>query len=127
VERIYGTRKDQTADPQQILLALSGWGPNTAGGASKIYADGYQGLYPYFIQDLINGYPLIVGLNYGTNIGHAVVLTAVSFSRNQFGQPVPFAVVIRDPWPDNPDRQEIPINIFLSGCFFSARVAAYPY
>jgi hypothetical protein len=127
VERIYGQKRDGTGDPWQILLALSGWGPNVSGGASRIYAEGYPGLFPYFIQDLINGYPLIVGLNYGTDIGHAVVLTAVSFSTNQFGQRIPHSVVIRDPWPNNPDRQEMPIYAFVQGCFFSARVAAYPY
>jgi hypothetical protein len=127
VERIYGQKVDHAADPRQILLALSGWGPNVSGGASRIYAEGYQGIYPYFIQDLINGHPLIAGLNYGTNIGHAVVLTAVSFSADQFGRQTPYSVVIRDPWPTNPDRQEMPIAAFLSGCFFSARVAAYPY
>ena len=127
VQKIYGSLVDKTGDSMQILQALTGAGPNASGGTSRVYAEGYQGLYPYFIQDLINGYPLIVGLNYGTDIGHAVVLTAVSFSTDMYGQYYPMSVVIRDPWPGNIDRQEIPFFTFMSGCFFSARVATFPY
>jgi hypothetical protein len=108
------------------LSALSGLAPNKEGGASRIYAEGYTGLYPYFVTDLINEYPLIIGLNMG-NINHAVVLTAVSYSINANGQPVPSSVVIRDPWPDNPSRQEVPMSKIVSGCMFSARIATFPY
>ena len=127
VQKIYGSLVDKTGDPMQILQALTGTGPNAQGGTSQVYAEGYTGLYQYFIQDLINGYPLIVGLNYGTEIGHAVVLTAVSFTTDVFGQYYPMSVVIRDPWPGNIDRQEILFFTFMSGCFFSARVATFPY
>jgi len=127
VQKIHSSLADKTAQPMEILQALIGTGPNTTGGTSQIYAEGYNGLYQNFVQDLINGYPLIVGLNYGTEIGHAVVLTAVSFSTDMFGQFYPMTVVIRDPWPDNLDRQEIPFSMFMAGCFFSARVATVPY
>ena len=127
VQKIYGSLVDKTGDPMQILQALTGTGTNDTGGTSRVYAEGYQGLYPYFIQDLINGYPLIVGLNFGTGIGHAVVLTAVSFQTDAYGNFYPASVVIRDPLPTNIDRQEIPFQQFMSGCFFSARVATFPY
>jgi hypothetical protein len=127
VAKIHGSLVDKAGNSMQILQALTGTGPNAAGGTSAVYAEGYTGLYHYFIQDLINGYPLIVGLNYGTNIGHAVVLTAVSFSSDMMGRYYPISVVVRDPWPDSPDRQEIPFQAFIQGCFFSARVGAYPY
>ncbi len=127
VEKIHGSLVDKAGQPMEILQALTGTGPNASGGTSRVYAEGYTGLYPYFVQDLINGYPLIVGLNYGTDIGHAVVLTAVSFSMDASGRYYPHAVVIRDPWPGNIDRQEIPFQMLLSGCFFSARVATFPY
>ena len=127
VQKIHGSLVDKIGDPWQILRALTGSGPNAVGRMSQIYAEGYTGLYPYFIQDLINGYPLIVGLNYGTQIGHAVVLTAVTYSTDMFGRQYPLSVVIRDPWPSNPPRQEIPFPIFQRGCFFSARVATFPY
>jgi hypothetical protein len=127
VQKIHGSLLDKGGEPLQILQALTGTGPNAAGGTSQVYAEGYTGLYPYFVQDLINGYPLIVGLNYGTQIGHAVVLTAVSFMTDMFGQYYPMSVIIRDPWPGNAERQEIPFNLFMVGCFFSARVAAFRY
>ena len=126
VERIYGSQIDQAGDPQQILAALSGLAPNKEGGASQIYAEGYTGLYPYFVTDLINEYPLIIGLNLGT-INHAVVLTAVSYSMNANGQPVPSSVVIRDPWPGNAPRQEVPMSRIVNECMFSARIATFPY
>jgi hypothetical protein len=126
VERIYGSKINRTGDPRQILTALSGLAPNKEGGASQIYAEGYTGLYPYFVTDLINEYPLIIGLNFGS-YSHAVVLTAVAYSMNANGQPVPASVVIRDPWPGNPPRQEVPMSQIVSGCFFSARIATFPY
>ena len=127
VQKIHGSLVDRAGQPMEILQALTGTGPNVRGGTSRAYAEGYAGLYPYFIQDLTDGYPLIVGLNFGTAIGHAVVLTAVAFSTDMYGQHYPTSVVVRDPWPGNPDRQEIPFNMFLAGCFFSARVATFPY
>jgi len=123
VQRIYGGLIDRPGNAQQILAALSGWGPNTQGGRSRIYAEGYPGLYPYFIQDLINGYPLIVGLNFSWGLNHAVILTAVTFSMDATGNYYPRSVVIRDPWPMNPERQEIDFGSFQQRCFFSARVA----
>ncbi|MCL2684432.1 MAG: C39 family peptidase [Synergistaceae bacterium] len=127
VQKIHGSLIDKVGQPMEILEALTGTGPNAYGGTSLAFAEGYNGLYPYFIHDLINGYPLIVGLNYGTEIGHAVVLTAVAFQTDAFGQFYPMSVVIRDPWPDNAERQEIPFEQFMSGCFFSARVSTVPY
>ena len=127
VQKIHGSLVDKTAQPMEVLQALTGTVQNVSGGTSHVYAEGYQGLYQYFIQDLINGYPLIVALNYGTEIGHAVVLTAVSFSMDMFGNYYPFSVTFRDPWPGNMDRQEIPFLMFRAGCYFSARVAAVPY
>ncbi len=127
VQKIYGSLADKGGNPLQILQALTGTGPNASGGTSRVYAEGYTGLYPYFIQDLIHGYPLIVGLNFGTQMGHAVVLTAVSFSTDMAGRQYPYSVIIRDPWPGNVDRREIPYHTFLSGCIFSARVGAFPY
>ena len=127
VQKIHGSLVDKAGQPMEILQALTGTGPNAQGGTSQVYAEGYTGLYQYFIQDLINGYPLIVGLNYGTEIGHAVVLTAVSFTADMYGQFFPMSVVVRDPWPGNQERQEIPFMTFMAGCFFSARVATVPY
>ncbi|MDR3077004.1 MAG: C39 family peptidase [Synergistaceae bacterium] len=127
VQKVHGSLIDKGGEPLQILQALTGTGPNVAGGVSQVYAEGYTGLYQFFVQDLINGYPLIVGLNFGTEIGHAVVLTAVAFQTDMFGQYYPVSVIIRDPWPGNTDRQEIPFQTFMAGCFFSARVATVAY
>jgi hypothetical protein len=126
VQKIFGARVDTTGQPEQILQALWGEWPNVADGTSKVYTEGYKGLFPNFVQDLINGYPLIVGLNFGTQTGHAVVLTAVSFTTDVYGRYYPLSVVFRDPWPGNLDRQEMPFQTFLAGCFFSARVGVFP-
>ena len=66
------------------------------------------------LEDLVNKYPILVGLdNPGYNTGHAWVLTGIVFRRN--GDMVdPIKVILRDPWPDNPSRQEMDWDEFYS-------------
>lgn len=59
--------------------------------------------------------PVIIGLNMpGQNIGHAYVLTAVFFRYNSENKKVPYKVVLRDPWPRRPSRQEFGWNDFIN-------------
>lgn len=108
VLKIYGTLVDQPAGQQQIMNALSGWAPNSQGRISQIYCQtGVTG-----INDIVNNlaykWPLIVGLrNPQGGIGHAYVLSAIYFSNDQFNNIIPDKVVLRDPWPYNPSRQEM--------------------
>jgi hypothetical protein len=56
--------------------------------------------------------PMIYAINgvgaHGTTVGHAVIVTGVTFDINPSdGWIIPKTVIIRDPWPESPSRQEI--------------------
>ena len=129
VTKIYGSPyANQAANEQQILTALSGWAPNNSGGYSAIHAyGGYTS-----IQEIVNGlsgkWPLIVGMsNPDGGIGHAYVLTAIYFSYQYDYQGnvtgyIPDRVVLRDPWPTSPSRQEFSWVEFQSRCIMAAKI-----
>jgi len=129
VTRIYGSPYvNEPADEQKILYALSGWAPDYRGRYSAINA--YGG--PTTVEQIINGlsgkWPLIVGLsNPGGGIGHACVLTAIYYSNqyDNYGRligVIPDKVVIRDPWPTNPSRQELSWAEFQNRAFMSLKI-----
>ena len=65
-----------------------------------------------FINDLINKYPLIIGLEMpGQSIGHAFVLTGISFIK-EGGNYIPIEVILRNPWPSSPSREKLSWNEF---------------
>lgn len=112
VMRCFGTLADHTGGPQEMFTALSGWGYNVHGGVSTIYSNNYPTNANEIQAFLASNKPLIVGLSQpNSNIGHAYVLTALfySISYDYYGNAiiVPDKVVLRDPWPNNPSRQEM--------------------
>lgn len=114
VKKIYGSPYvNRPANERQILHALNGWAPDSRGRVSGINAyGGYTS-----VQEIINGlsrkWPLIVGLsNPSGGIGHAYVLTGIYYSNqyDYYGNIIgvlPDKVVLRDPWPQNPSKQEM--------------------
>jgi hypothetical protein len=122
VQRIYGGQIDAPAQPAQILAALSGWAPDTRGRFSAIYASPYTFSAAQIVQDLANRWPLIVGLQNPGGGGHAVVLTAVYYSVDQWNNPIFQSVVLRDPWPGSPSRQEMSWGEFQQRVMFLAHV-----
>jgi len=123
VQRIYGGLVDRPANANQILHALSGWAPDQRGRYSSIHANPYTISGSQIVRDLANRWPLIVGLrNPNGGTGHAVVLTAVYYSVGQSNEPVFRSVIIRDPWPGSPSRQELSWNEFQSRLMFMTHV-----
>lgn len=124
VGRVFGQAVDRPANGEQILAALSGWAPDSRGRRSAIYADPYHVDAATIVNDLDKRWPLIVGLAgpRGMATGHAYVLTAVYFSKDNFGNPTIHRVVLRDPYPGYPSRQEMDINDFLQRLQFATRV-----
>jgi hypothetical protein len=108
VQKIYGNLIDQPAGHQQIMYALSGWAPNVQGGISQIYCESGLSSANEITTNLANKWPLIVGLrNPQGGIGHAYVLTAIYYSTDLYNNTIPNKVVLRDPWPTSPSRQEM--------------------
>jgi hypothetical protein len=122
VQRIYGSQVDQAAQPVHILTALSGWAPDARGRYSAIYATPYTFSGSQIVQDLANRWPIIVGLQNPNGGGHALVVTAVYYSVDQWNNPIFLSVVLRDPWPGSPSRQEMPWTAFQQRLTFMARV-----
>jgi hypothetical protein len=111
VNKCFGGLYDVPGGDFQMFTALNGWAYNTRGGASNIYTNNYPTNANEIQSLLANNWPLIVGLNKGTSIGHAYVLTAIyySLSYDNYGNliVIPDKVVLRDPWPYNNSRQEM--------------------
>jgi hypothetical protein len=106
VERIYGQLICDPANDQQILQALSGWAPNYSGGTSTVYSEDGLGSISDLVTNLAYYKPLIVAMNNPDGSGHAMVLTGIRYSVDQFNNIIPISVVLRDPWPLNQSRQE---------------------
>ena len=112
VERVFGSQIDRPGTAQNIVQGASGW--YVGGYTIEAKAD-YSFIPQKLIDDLVNKYPLVVGLSMpGQNVGHAYVLTGLSFQR-QGDTVYPHSVILRDPWPDNPSR------VVLSWDDFSSR------
>lgn len=113
VERVFGSRVDKPGTAKNIVEGASGWYIRglTIGAKADISLNPQE-----LIDDLVNKYPLIIGLQMpGQTVGHAYVLTGLSFKKN--GNVIyPYSVILRDPWPENQSR------IILDWEDFSQRV-----
>lgn len=122
VQRIYGGQIDAPATLPQILQALNGWAVEGDGRRVRVQATSF-GLTPAVVlRDLTDRRPLIAGLVDGQGNGHTVVLTAVCYVLDAFGQPYFTYAVVRDPWPGSPSRQTVPWALFASRLAFLVRV-----
>jgi len=123
VQRVYGSQIDRPAQPAQIMAALSGWAPDLRGAYSAVQASQYTFSDSQIVQDLAARWPLIVGLrNPDGNGGHAVVLTAVTYSVDAYNNPLFHHFTIRDPWPGNPSKQDLTYQDFRDRLSFMAHV-----
>ncbi|MFN8255718.1 MAG: C39 family peptidase [Bacteroidales bacterium] len=52
----------------------------------------------YLIQELYTQHPVLIGYQSGPNSGHAVVITACSYTESYYG-PIIQSIVVRDSWP----------------------------
>jgi len=123
VTRMFGSTIDKPADASVILSALSGWAVSANGKPVIISASPMIFKGSDIVADLAYHQPLVVGLTTPNGIGHACVLTAVSYSVDQYtNEPIFNSVVIRDPWPGKNSRNEISWSEFKSRLMFIARV-----
>ena len=105
VARTYGTDwwgnlPDWGGSLEAITRNLNNWSIDNYGQQYAVGADLNWGAPPpaVLIEELQNGRPMIIGYRSGPASGHAVVLTAATFSLTAYG-PVIHSVVVRDPWP----------------------------
>jgi len=127
VARCFGELIDTPANAPVIIQALSGWGITTDGKKAVISASTFVYSGSDIVRDLAFKQPLIVGLKTDNALGHACVLTAVSYSVNPYNnEPIFRSAVIRDPSPMSQSRIELPWDIFYSRLMFLTRIRVMP-
>lgn len=106
VKRAKGHWVNEGGTANEIQKAANGWNF----GSHTIVARVDNPLYvtaQTFIDDLIEKYPLIIGLDMPGQIsGHAYVLTGISFKKSGATYE-PLEVILRNPWPSSPSRQKL--------------------
>lgn len=109
VTRIYGSPVCVAADGPTIANAVSGQWRDTKGRSFRsgcdVLIDHQYGVWrpdAHLIaaRELTANRPLILG-----TMSHAVLLTAMTFSRDGYSNTQVGEMVIRDPWPTNPNRR----------------------
>jgi hypothetical protein len=127
VERIFrGSEPNLPGQPNQILEALSGWALTRNGERVNISSSPFALDGSEIVKDLAGRWPIVVGVRMAPNSGHAFVLTAVTYRVDSANQPIFLTAVLRDPWPSNQSRVEVPWNVFQQNWMFMARVRVSP-
>lgn len=116
VEETFGSIVNMPAQPYTILQALNRIWKDDDGNEFSAYAESYDANYMTAAQDLASDFPLIIGAN-----GHAMVLTALTYSGNALGQVWLESATVRDPWPLNPRRRLLTPQEWM-GVSFLARI-----
>lgn len=101
VRRAKGMRINEGGTAYDIQRAADGWNTGSHILAARV-DNPYSVSAQTFISDLIDKYPLIIGLDMpGQTMGHAYVLTGISF-RKSGNTYQPVEVILRNPWPRLP-------------------------
>lgn len=106
VSQMFGSRIDAPASLQEVAVLAENYLKDQFGRYLFIHPSTRNITGPIIVEDLMNRRPLIVGMFDGNVVGHAYVLTAVTYSVDSRNLPIFHSVTLRDPWPGNPSRQE---------------------
>ncbi|MEZ4631822.1 MAG: papain-like cysteine protease family protein [Deinococcales bacterium] len=105
VQEIKGRVIDRPASAAEIISVVSNrptrYGSFTQAGRLAKVLD--------IIEELDAGNPLIVGFE-----GHAYVMTAIVYQKDDYQRITPLGVYLRDPWPSNPSLKKMLWLDFLS-------------
>lgn len=99
VQQTWGGIVNLPGQPNQILANLNRPWRDSGGRGFYVSGDAFSANPMTAAQDLSNDMPLIIG-----TMGHAMVLTSLTYVRDQFGRGDVTAAVVRDPWPGNGRR-----------------------
>lgn len=125
VRKLYGQKICSTARGSQIIAAINGtWvdarGKTFRAGAFEIMDLEYGIGEPRkavrsVAKELANGHPVINGA-----LGHATLLTAMTYLRTPDKQMLPQKIIVRDPWPKRPNKRELTASEFAFTHFIAA-------
>lgn len=119
VQQTWGQIVDLPSQPGQILANLNRQWIDATGRRFGVAGDVFTANPMTAAQDLSKDMPLIIG-----TMGHAMVLTSVTYIRDQFGNGNVTAAVVRDPWPGR-GRRVLSAQEWY-GTSFLARIRAFP-
>jgi hypothetical protein len=118
VTETWGGIVNLPAYPNTILANLNRPWIDRAGRRFRVSADSLSANPITAAQDLAQDMPLIVG-----TMGHAMVLTALSYVLDRAGNGSVTAAIVRDPWPGKGRRTLSPQEWY--GMSFLARIRVY--
>lgn len=123
----YGNLPNWPGSFQAITVALNNWSIDNDGDPYQVMASLNWGAPTpsILLSELQAGRPVIVGYSSGPNSGHAVVITAASFTSSSIG-PIIQSVVVRDPWP-SPMNIQNSGRVEYAGSNFASVMQAYWY
>ncbi|SFM76091.1 papain-like cysteine protease family protein [Marinobacter zhejiangensis] len=120
VEQTWGRLVDMPGYPDQILRALNRTYVDLSGRRFTAVGDAVTANVNTAINDLSGNSPLIVGA-----LGHATVLTALSYTESNAGERQVTQATVRDPWPMSPSRRVLSPQEWYN-INFAARIRCYP-
>ena len=96
----WGNLPDWGGSIEAITANLNNWSIDNYGQQYAVAATLNWGAPPpnVLINELWNRRPMIIGYRSGPNSGHAVVVTAATYSNTVYGTVI-HSIVVRDPWP----------------------------
>ncbi len=124
VDKIFGGPACSAAVGPQIIGAIDGIWTETNGRQFSARAvpllDMQFGIWTpnaaaAVAIELANNNPLINGA-----LGHATVLTAMTYLRDIYGRGMPMQIVVRDPWPESPNRRMLTVQEVAGTNFLAA-------
>jgi Papain-like cysteine protease AvrRpt2 len=101
VSQAYGAIVNFPGTPQAIMASLNRSWTDENGNTFTSIATAYTNKFTA-AQDLANDEPLIVA-----SLGHAMILTAVTYTRYPNGNGFIQSAKVRDPWPYNAQRRPL--------------------
>ncbi len=119
VQETWGGIVNVPAQPAQILASLNRPWIDNSGRRFGVSGDSFTANPMTAAQDLAQDMPLIIG-----TLGHAMVLTSLTYIRDQFGNGDVRAAVVRDPWPGR-GRRVLSAQEWY-GASFLARIRVFP-
>lgn len=120
VLQTFGSMVDMPGNAPQILAALNRVYVDANGKPFRAHGDALSVNIQSMSHDLFQRQPLIIG-----TMGHATVLTAMSWVEDNVGRWQITEAVVRDPWPTSPSRRVLSPQEWFN-IQFAARVRCEP-
>lgn len=113
VSEAWGAPVNMPGGPETLLASLNRVWTDARGKRFRVVGDVFSANPVTAAQDLADGHPLLIG-----TMGHAMVLTAVTYQRDVMGNGVVVEAVVRDPWPGR-GRRTLTAQEWLSTTFLA--------